>query len=161
MTKFPIGDEMMKRFRLPFFLAWFWWHWFQTSHPLTEARIIKVKKTAFQLHSLFCCQTTKLGKSCFLQQYASPKSWLSKKKKKKGVTQKLDQVWQLMKNPKLTTQYAAQLTCWNHDIRNILSLSLSPHLLVWRILMGRYESRNKIPSLRAPLLFRGKNFPNH
>lgn len=47
-------------------LAWFWWHQFQTTHPLAQARIVKVNKTAFQLNPLLHCQRSKLRKSCLL-----------------------------------------------------------------------------------------------
>lgn len=35
--------------------------------PFTEARIVKVKKTAFQLGPLICSQCSKLGEPCLLQ----------------------------------------------------------------------------------------------
>lgn len=47
------------------------WQNFQTSHPFTEARIIKVKEAAFQVRSLFCSQSPKLWEPCFLQSHLS------------------------------------------------------------------------------------------
>lgn len=43
-----------------------WRHYLQTSHPLTEAWIVKMEKTIFQLCPLFNCQRSKLRKSCLL-----------------------------------------------------------------------------------------------
>jgi len=48
-------------------LAWFRRLHFQATHPFTEARIVKVKKTAFQLGPLICSQCSKLGEPCLLQ----------------------------------------------------------------------------------------------
>ena len=78
--KIPTNDGWMQLSGLPFggiltakngkyLLAWFWWHYFQTPNPFTEAGIIKMNKTAFQFCPLFCCQGSKLWKSCLLHKY--------------------------------------------------------------------------------------------
>lgn len=70
-TPFPEVRQSPNSLSRTSFLAWFWRHQFQTSHPLAEARLIKVNKIAFQLHSLFRCQSPELGESRLLQQLAS------------------------------------------------------------------------------------------
>lgn len=51
--------------------SWFRGQYFQSPHPLTETRIIKVNKTTFQLCTLFCSQSSKLRKSCLLHRQTS------------------------------------------------------------------------------------------